>query len=195
MPSLINWLDSLIAFLRSASITLLVIAALLATAAWAARTRRVSPFSALGRWSRRWIDPLLAPLDRRLARSGVPAATVPWWALLGVLVGGAAAIFVVSFVRDAVVGTYVATNAGPRGIFVLAVRWSFGVLQLALLVRIITSWIGGAYSAVGRLSFRLTEWFLGPLRRALPTLGPVDISPMVAWLGLLMVERILMSFL
>jgi len=193
MPTLINWLNALIAFLRSASIALIVIAALLALAAWAARTRRVSPFSAVGRWSRRWIDPLLAPLDRRLARSGVPAANVPWWALLAVMVGGAAAIFVVSFVRDAVVGAYIAVNAGPRGYVVLAVRWTFGVLQMALLVRVFTSWLGGAYSMVGRLAFRLTEWFLGPLRRALPSLGPVDISPMVAWLGLIMLERIVMS--
>ena len=193
MTTLIDWLNATIAFLRTASVTLLVIALVLATAAWAARTRRVSPFSAIGRWSRRWLDPLLAPLDRRLARSGVPAATVPWWAVLGVLVGGAAVVFILGFVRDALVNLYLGVNGGSRGVFVLVVRWTFGVLQLALLVRIITTWIGGAYSAVGRLAFRLTEWFLGPLRGALPTFGPVDISPMVAWLAMIVVERIIVA--
>ena len=155
-------------------------------------TRRVATVES--RWSRRWIDPLLAPLDRRLARSGVAAANVPWWALLAVLVGSAATIFFVSFVRDATVGIYLGLNGGPRGLFVLAVRSTFGVLQLALLVRVVTSWIGGAYSTIGRLAFRMTEWFVGPLRRALPAFGPVDIAPMVAWLGLIVLERILTAF-
>jgi YggT family protein len=34
----------------------------------------------------------------------------------------------------------------------------------------------------------LTEWLLEPLRRVLPPLGMFDISPMVAWL-LLMLAR------
>lgn len=103
-------------------------------------------------------------------------------------------IFLVGFVRDALLTTYLAANAGPRGMLVLVVRASFGVLQIALLARIVTSWIGGAYSAAGRLAFRLTEWFLGPLRRALPTTGGID-SAMLAWFLLSIVQSAFLSIL
>jgi len=112
---------------------------------------------------------------------------------LGVLFGST--VFLLGFVRDALLTMYLAANAGPRGVLVLVVRAAFGVLQVALLVRIVTSWIGGAYSAAGRLAFRLTEWFLGPLRRALPTTGGIDFSPMLAWFLLSIVQNAFLSIL
>lgn len=195
MRGLIALLDILLDIVRSGSVALLAICATLAALAWAVRARKVAPFGALSRFTRRAVEPLLAPVDRRLARHGIIGAKVPWWALLLVLMACATLIFVLGFVRDALLSMYLAANAGPRGLVVLAVRATFGVLQLALLVRIVTSWIGGAYSAAGRLAFRLTEWFLGPLRRALPIAGGLDFSPMLAWLLLSLVQGAFLSLL
>lgn len=195
MPALIGVLDAVIGGLRGGAVALLAIAAALATLAWAVRARKVDPFGGLARFVRANIDPLFAPVDRRLARAGVPAANVPWWALLFVLVVLAAAVFVVTFVRDALVGAYLASATGPRGWLSIVVRWGFGVLQLALLVRVLSSWVGGAYSWVGRQSFRLTEWFLGPLRRLIPPMGQVDLTPIVAWFLLGLVQSALLTFL
>jgi YggT family protein len=70
----------------------------------------------------------------------------------------------------------------------LLVTWTCAVLQIALLVRVVLSWFRpnpGAWYV--RWAFRLTEPFLAPLRRVIPALGMMDISPIVAWflLGLI----------
>jgi YggT family protein len=102
---------------------------------------------------------------------------------------------VLGFLRDALVGLYYATSRGPGGILRLAVVWTFGVLQLALLVRVVTSWIGGAYTRVGRIAASLTEWMLGPLRAVLPPLGGLDLSPLVAWFLLSLVQGMVVRVL
>lgn len=195
MPTILGILGQVVAVLRLSAVGLLAVAVVLAALAWAVRSRRIQPFGAAGRFVRRAVDPLLAPFDRRLVRFGVTGASVPWWAVLLLLMGLATLIFLVGFVREALASAYFAANAGPRGILVLLVSTTFTVLQVALLVRVVTSWIGGTYSAVGRLAVRLTEWFLGPLRRALPTMGMVDISPLVAWFLLILVERAILTVL
>lgn len=159
----------------------LVAVAVLATWAWLERTRRLSPFGAPARVARRYLDPLLRPLDRLGARFGASSNNTPWWSLLAVLLFGALLLGVLDFVRDTLSAAYYATHQGPYSLLRLAVSWAFSILQLAIMVRVIMSWVGGYYSRVGRIAQRMTEWFLGPLRRALPTIGMVDISPIVAW--------------
>jgi YggT family protein len=61
------------------------------------------------------------------------------------------------------------------------------------MARVIMSWVGGYYSRIGRIAHTLTEWFLGPLRRALPTIGVVDISPIVAWFLLSVTRTLVLS--
>jgi YggT family protein len=195
MRSFIALLDAVLAGMRNASFALLVVCVLLATLAWMVRARRVNSFGALARFVRRAVEPLLAPFDRRLARHGIIGATVPWWALLVVLLAMATAIFVVSFVREAAMMVHLSVNAGPRGLLQLAVRATFAALQLALLVRVVTSWIGGTYSAVGRLAFRLTEWFLAPLRSVLPAMGGLDLSPLIAYFLLSLIQGAFLTVL
>jgi YggT family protein len=55
------------------------------------------------------------------------------------------------------------------------------------------SWLGGTYSPPGQIAYRLTEWFLGPLRGVLPSIGMVDISPMVAYFGLSLLRGIVLG--
>jgi len=195
MRSFIGVLDAVLAGMRNASFALLAVSAMLATLAWMVRSRRVSAFGAVARFVRRGVERMLAPFDRRLARHGIIGANVPWWALLFVLLAMATAIFVVSFVRDAALTAYLAAHAGPRGLVQLTVRAVFATLQLALLARVVTSWIGGAYSSVGRLAFRLTEWFLAPLRSALPAMGGLDLSPLIAWFLLSLIQGAFLTVL
>lgn len=158
-----------------------VLAAPLAAWAWLERTRRLSPFGVPARMARRVLDPLLRPLDRLVARFGAPHTSTPWWALMAVLLFGALLLGVIDFVRDTLSAAYYATHEGPSGLLRLAVSWAFSVLQLAIMARVIISWVGGHYSWIGRMASALTEWFMAPLRRAIPTVGVVDISPIVAW--------------
>jgi YggT family protein len=62
---------------------------------------------------------------------------------------------------------------------------------ILILVRIVLSWFpvhpGGVVDQVGRFTRTLTDPVLEPLRRVIPTVGPLDLSPLVAILGLQLV--------
>ena len=72
---------------------------------WAVRTRRINPFSRTARFFRGRIEPMMAPVERVVVRSGGVPSTAPWWALAAVVVGGilalgGIAIAVISFGID-----------------------------------------------------------------------------------------------
>lgn len=71
MRALIALLDILLDVVRSGSAALLAIGAVLAALAWAVRARKVNPFGGLARFTRRAVEPILTPVDRRLARHGI----------------------------------------------------------------------------------------------------------------------------
>jgi len=63
---------------------------------------------------------------------------------------------------------------------------------LALLVRVISSWLPiSPYSRWIRWSYVLTEWMIAPLRRIIPLIGAIDITPIVAWFLLNIVQSAL----
>lgn len=195
MRELIGILDAITSGLRAGAVVVLAIAAVLAALAWAVRTRRVNPFGGVARFVRQAVDPLLAPVERRLGRTGVTAANMPWLAVLVLLMVLAGAVFVLGGARDALLGAYLASSRGVTGLLGLIVGWTFGILRLALLARVIMSWVGGSHSAIGRLATRLTDWFVEPLRRILPPMGGLDISPILAWFLLGLVQSAFLTFL
>ena len=70
----------------------------------------------------------------------------------------------------------------------------FNVLYIAILGRVLLSWVdpqGGM--RVTQILRELTEPILGPLRRILPTIGFIDISPLVAFLILSVLRRLVME--
>lgn len=195
MRQTIQALDAVILFLRNGFGLVLLVAAGLATLAWAVRTRRVQPFGTLGKIARSVCDPLIAPVERRIARFGGSQAMAPWWALLALLVLGALGVGILEFLRDALVASYYASSQGPRGLIRLVVSSGISLLQLALIVRVIISWVGGTYSMIGRIAIALTEWMLAPLRRVLPRVGMVDLSPLVAYFALMILRGLLLGAL
>ncbi len=62
------------------------------------------------------------------------------------------------------------------------------VYFLVLIGRIILSWFpvqpGTTMASIASILFELTEPLLGPLRRVIPPLGMFDLSPLVAFLGI-----------
>ena len=187
MAEFIVVLHFVISWLRVVFTAVLVVATTLAALAWAERTRRINPFGGLARFARR-LDPVIDPVERRIVRFGGTRANAPWWTLLAVLLIGAATLGVVGYLRDVLSSIYYAMDQGPRGIARLVVASLFMVIQLALVARVVMSWIGGTYSRIGQLAYKLTEWFLGPLRGVLPSIGMVDISPMVAYFALSLIR-------
>ncbi|MEO5589099.1 MAG: YggT family protein [Gemmatimonadaceae bacterium] len=149
---------------------------------WLVRTRRVNLFGPLARFTRSRIDPVLEPIERKILKAGGNPATAPLWALGVVVVGGILLINVLDFIRGEVVGVAFAFQSGPRGIFKLLVAWTFNFLQIALLVRVISSWLPvSPYSPWIRWSHAISEPILRPLRQVVPTMGPIDITPIIAY--------------
>ncbi len=62
------------------------------------------------------------------------------------------------------------------------------VYFLVLIGRIILSWFpvqpGTTMASIASILFELTEPVLGPLRRVIPPLGMFDLSPLVAFIGI-----------
>jgi len=42
--------------------------------------------------------------------------------------------------------------------------------------------------------YALTDWLVEPIRRLLPPMGALDWSPLLAWLALWVLQRMLLSF-
>lgn len=68
------------------------------------------------------------------------------------------------------------------------------LFQLAIIVRVVLSWFplsGGAGRSVMDVLVRITEPVLGPVRRVLPTMAGLDLSPVVVILLLNVLLRLL----
>ncbi len=191
MNSVVLALDLLHGALRVLVFAAAVATAGLAALAVAVRTRRLSPFGGPGRLVRQVSDPLFGPMERRVVRAGGQPAHAPWWTLAAVVVGGLALLAVVGFVRAQLVGAAFALGAGPRGLAVLLLSWAFALLRFALLARVLGTWFGqGRYSTWTRWAYPLTDWFMAPLQRVVPQLGALDITPIVAYFGLGLLQSV-----
>ncbi len=173
---------------RRTLFVLAVVAALIALVDWLVRTRRLNAFGPMARFCRRFVDPLMAPVEQRIVRAGGQPSSAPWWTLVFVVVGGLLLIWVLEFLGG-FFSSAVAAVQTPGGIFRFIVALAFSVLRVALIVRIVSSWFRiSPYSKWIRWSYWLTEWFLAPLRRMLPPFGPLDLSPLVAFLLLSLLQ-------
>ncbi len=184
-------LAAFLVILRSVVLGIGIAATLAATLAWAVRTRRIGPFSAGARFARRWIDPLLAPVERVVVRAGGRGTAAPWWGLVVVAVAGALLITGV----QALAGVALDVNwafQSPARIPLLLLSWAFTLLEVALIVRVIASWLPiPPYSRWIRWSYPLTEWMLRPLRSIIPPFGMIDITPLVAYFLLWFIQSLL----
>lgn len=174
--------------LRTAILFAAIVIAVICLIDWAVRTRKISPFNGVARFFRSSIDPLIAPIERKVVRAGGMPASAPLWALAAVVIGGIIIVTVADFILMEIVRANYYANQGSAGLFRLLVSWTFNILKIALLVRVVSSWLPvSPYSRWVSWSYRLTEPILAPLRRVVPTLGAFDITPILAYflLGLI----------
>lgn len=188
--------DTALAILRIVFFLLAAILAVVSTLDWLVRTRRVSPFSPIARFCRRAVDPLFVPVERRVVRAGGLPASAPWWALAVVIVGGIIVLSLLGFLRGQVLYAMRSVSFGTRGIVALLVNWTFDILQIALIVRVICSWVRiSPFSRWVRWSFTLTEPMLRPLRSFIPLIGMFDITPIIAYFLLRILQGLILNLL
>jgi YggT family protein len=142
---------------------------------------------------RTYVHPLIAPVERAVVRAGGLPSSAPWWTLVFVVLAGIVLISLMEFLRGQLSSALFALGSGPGAVYRLVVSWTFEILQLALIVRVVLSWVRSRPGTwYHRWSWRLTEWLLRPLRRVVPLLGTIDITPLVAWFLLAVVQGLLL---
>lgn len=175
---------------------LVALSALLALCSWLVRTRRVSPFGALGKTLRAISDPVMRPVERRLVRMGGNPAHAGGWLIVVAAVLGIIVISLVGWLMSTFQVAQIAARGGPRDTVALMVGLLYNILVFALLARVIASWFGQfRYSKWIRPAYMLTDWIVEPIRRIVPPMGAMDMSPLVAWFALWIAKQVLLSML
>ena len=190
---MLHAIDLIIGVLRPGLLGLALALAGVAAIDWLVRTRRISPFGRVARVFRTSVDPLLMPVERIVVRAGGLPSSAPWWSLVFVAVAGILLIATLGFVREQLALVFDALNTGPRGVYRLLVSWVFTLIQIAILVRVVQSWVRfrpGAWYA--RWAYTLSEPILKPIRNVIPLFGGIDVSPLVAWFLLGILETMLL---
>ncbi len=84
----------------------------------------------------------------------------------------------------------------PLGGVILALLLVLRLMWFAILARVLLSWVDpNPYptNALKRILFTITDPVLEPLRRVIPPIGMIDITPIAAFILLQLVERLLVQ--
>ncbi|HEX8071671.1 MAG TPA: YggT family protein [Pyrinomonadaceae bacterium] len=144
----------------------------------------LNPFSRPVLLVRQLTDPLVNPVRRALAGFGFSPNVAPLVTILITILVGWLALQL----ADGVIQTtynVIASAIARRPVLLVGhlLYGLLGIYGLLIFTRIIFSWGQVGYgNRVMRFLVRATEPLLGPLRRIIPPLGFLDISPIVAFL-------------
>ena len=190
---MLGFIDATLALVRPGLLGLAIVLAGVAAVDWMVRTRRINPFGRVAKVFRTSVDPLLMPIERIVVRAGGLPSSAPWWSLMFVVVAGILLIAALGFAREQLALVLMALDGGASGLYRLAVSWVFSLFQLAIIVRVVMSWIrfrpGAWYS---RWAYKLSEPILRPIRNLVPLFSGMDLSPIIAWFLLGFVETLLL---
>ncbi len=174
----------------------LVYATAIVVTAWAVRSQRIKPFAPWPRFVRKLSDPVLRPLERQVVRRGGNPQEASLWLLGIVVVGGLILISLVQWLTGFSFSIVALAQSGPRAWVRFLVSAAFSLLMLALFIRVIASWFPiSPHSGFMPPILALTDWLVDPIRRLLPPMGMIDMSPMVAWLILWLARSVVMGML
>lgn len=150
----------------------------------------LNPFGWSSLTIRRLTDPFIGPVRRALVGFGVDPKYAPLVAILLAVLLGWLALQLVSSLANTLAGILFSLRepaVAPVLGYVLYGLISFYILLI--FIRIIFSWGTVSYSGrVMRLLVNATEPLLGPLRRVVPPVGTFDISPIVAFIILWLLQ-------
>jgi len=144
----------------------------------------LNPFAWTSRTIRRLTDGFVMPVRGGLRQFGVDVKFAPLIVILMVIVLGYFTTQLAGTIGSTVVGVW---NSVIRGAMIAAIGDIIYVLLsiylILIIARVVFSWGQLSYrNRLMRFLVNATEPLLGPLRRMLPPLGWIDISPLVAGL-------------
>jgi YggT family protein len=145
-----------------------------------------NPFGAVGRLSynlKKYTDRIVYPAAGILAQMRVNTKYAPLLTILGVIVVGFFVLQLFYYLFYTIDG--VAGELGGGSVTKIFGYIVFGILNLyslAIVIRIILSWVTALTNPVLSFLRRITDPVLEPFRRIIPPLGMFDISPIVVLL-------------
>jgi YggT family protein len=143
-----------------------------------------NPFGWTSLTIRRLTDPLIGPVRRALIGFGVDPKYAPLVTILVTILLGWFSLQLVSSIANTIAGIILSLE--KHAVVPIMGYLLYGLLSLyslLIFIRIIFSWVTISYSnRLMRFLVNATEPLLGPLRRIVPFVGGFDISPIVAFL-------------
>jgi YggT family protein len=171
-------------------------ASVVALTHWLVREGKLQPFGAFARGVRRLSDPALKPIEATLARRGRNPQEGPFWLLMFVVAAGMLLITAVRWLLQFILRLRAASGSGPLGVLGFALDLAFNLFLFALVVRVVAGWVGaGRHTKWSRPVFVATDWLVEPIRRRLPPLGMIDLSPLAAYVLILIARSLIMGLL
>lgn len=144
----------------------------------------LNPFSWSSLTIRRLTDPFIAPVRRALMRYGVDPKYAPLVMILLTILLGWFALTLVHGMANTIAGLIFGLTSGR--VVALLGYVIYGLVSIYIMfvfVRIILSYTTLGYgNRVMRFLMNVTEPLMAPLRRIVPTVGMFDISPLVAFI-------------
>jgi YggT family protein len=127
---------------------------------------------------------VLRPLEHWIVGRGGNPQNAEWWLLGGVIVGGILLLSAAGWIADrAAEVSSVSRRRNPLEVVRLLVFYAGQLVSLAIFVRVIGSWVGvGRYNTWMRPAYILTDWIIEPLRKYIPPIGMIDVTPIIAFL-------------
>jgi YggT family protein len=177
-------------FINSAVIAVIVTVVVLILLRWIANQVDLNPFAWSARTIRRLTDPLIMPVRRALAGFGVDPKYAPLVTILIAVLLGWFSLQLVSSIANTIAG--ILFSLGKHAVVPILGYVLYGLLSLyslLIFIRIVFSWVMVSYSnRVMRFLVNATEPMLAPLRRMVPLVGNFDISPIVAFIVLWLLQ-------
>jgi YggT family protein len=149
------------------------------------RRMDVNPFTWHAITVKRLTDPIVLPVRAMLVAMRVDPIVAPVIVIVVFILIGFFVIQVVNGFLNTVAGILTATASGRPNAAVAILGYVLyalvGLYELMIFARIIMTWFVVSYGKRMRFLFRTTEPLLAPLRRMIPLVGMFDVSPIIAF--------------
>ena len=171
-------------FFSWALITAIAVIVFLIVLRMIANQADLNPFGWSSIMLRRLTDPVIGPVRRTLARMAVDPKYAPLVAILAAILLGWFVLQLVSGIANTLAGMLISVSAhsliATMGYLLYGL---LGLYSLAIFIRIILSWgTVGHRNRIMRFLINITEPLLSLLRRYVPPVGAFDVSPIVAFI-------------
>jgi YggT family protein len=157
----------------------------------------LNPFSWASRTIRRLTDTFVLPTRRFLLRFGVDPKFSPLVVILLTILLGWFFLWITEELAQTVAGVVLSIQqALPIAVIGFLIYGALSIYLVLIYMRIIFSWGMVSHSnKLMRFLVNVTEPLLGPLRRMIPPLGMMDISPIFAFIIIFLFQRAILGTL